>query len=85
MCAHSCSDEEDGIEFTLDDTFMRADKVVRARDETIGVEVHVCKESEQEQVSEFHSLMSHQPVNQECLLKAQQNNVTLTECFKCGV
>ncbi len=65
-----------GIEFTLDDTFMCADKVVRARDETNGVEAHVCKESEQERFSELNYLMSHQPVNRECLLKAQQNDVT---------
>ncbi len=70
-----------GTEFTLDDTFMCADTIVRATDETVGVEEHMCKESGKEQVSEFQSLMSHQLVNRECLFKAQQNDVTLTKCF----
>lgn len=33
-----------GTEFTLDDTFMCADKVVRARDEAVGVEERVCQD-----------------------------------------
>lgn len=70
-----------GTNFTLDDTFMCADEVT-AKDENVGTEELVCRESNQKQVSEFHSLTLSQPVNRKCLIKAQRNDVTLTKCFE---